>query len=167
MSQKSFWDKVTVSFLKLVFHGINCLVKKQREISQTTGAFSRVACRRMRHWLHGPLLLTGSQAWLSDDSQNCNTKCLIQVKCNTSIHQAITWKVTQQIRKSSNQQWWALTRWSVIIAWCMEVLHLPFNSLLVWSRVTSCFAYAWLPKQAPGWSVITSAHGTLCQSWIQ
>ena len=32
----------------------------------------------------------GGQAWLNDDSQISNTKWLVQVKSNTSIHQAIT-----------------------------------------------------------------------------
>ena len=40
--------------------------------------------------MHGPLLCMGSQAWLSDESQNSSTKRLMQVKCNTSMHQAIT-----------------------------------------------------------------------------
>ena len=39
--------------------------------------------------MHGPLLFVGSQAWSSDESQNSDTKCLVQVKCNTFMHQAI------------------------------------------------------------------------------
>ena len=53
--RNSFWDSLLVCFLKLVFHRISSLAKQQREIS-TTGAFSRAACWRMRHWVHGPLL---------------------------------------------------------------------------------------------------------------
>ena len=40
--------------------------------------------------MHGPLLYTGSQAWSNDESLNSNTKSLEQLKCNTSMHQAIT-----------------------------------------------------------------------------
>ena len=54
-----------------------------------------------------------------------------------------------------------------VIAWCIEVLYLTFISLLVWSQVTSHFDHAWLSMQAPGWSIITSAHGILYKSGIQ
>ena len=48
----------------------------------------------------------GSQAWLSDDSQNSNAKCSVQAKCNTSMHQATTPKVQNLpcAEKSNNSQ---------------------------------------------------------------
>ena len=58
------------------------------------GAFSRVACWRMRHWVHGLLLCMGSQAYRRHESQASNGKCLVKVKCNTLMHQAITQHVT-------------------------------------------------------------------------
>ena len=53
------------------------------------GAFSMVACWTMRHWVHGPLLHMGSQAQRRHESQASNAKCLVKVKCSTSMHQAI------------------------------------------------------------------------------
>ena len=49
-------------YFKLVFHGISSLAIQQREVSQTFGAFRKVTCWRMRHWVHGPLLCKGIQA---------------------------------------------------------------------------------------------------------
>ena len=46
------------------------------------------------------------------------------------------------------------------------MLHLTFTLRLAYSLVTSHLLYARLPMQAPGWSVITSAHGIQCQSGI-
>ena len=54
----------------------------------------------------------------------------------------------------------------VITAWYIEVIHLTFTLRLAWSLVTPRLIHVWQPSQAPGWSVITSAHGMLCQSGI-
>ena len=36
------------------------------------------------------LACMGSQAWRTGESQVSNAKCVVRVKCNTSMHQAIT-----------------------------------------------------------------------------
>ena len=80
--------------------------------------------------MHGPLLQAGSQAWSSDESQNSNTKCLVQVKCNTSRHQAIIManSSVKDKQKSVNNVFKVL---EMVITLFSQLLTLLFNLVVV------------------------------------
>ena len=92
----------------------------------------------MSHWVHGPLLHTASQAWSNDESQNSNTKCLVQLKSNTSMHQAITLfrnnnKIKQQCHllwKQCNYHFWYFGQIMVFLVFCLSltVMMVRINS---------------------------------------
>ena len=84
---------------------ISSLAKQQREISliQTTGAVSKVACWWMRHWVHGPLLCTCSQAGTKRDVTQPYAKSNLKVKSNASLHQAITLAEIEKVSITSTQ----------------------------------------------------------------
>ena len=79
---------------KLAFHAISSLAIQLREVSQTFGAFSRAACWRMKHWVAWSVALPDQSSMKKCDVTRLYAKCKVQVKSDTSLHQAINVEFT-------------------------------------------------------------------------